>query len=709
MPNANWSNPTLTSTYTNFVSEVKNRDEDLALQFDGTTSTNIPTGTIRWDSSANRWKKWTGAAWGELTSTYALTALTTTGSVGIGTSSPGYALHVSGINATTSTVQITTSATSDATVRTTTSLGTFAFGTGIGSATKCWNVYDIDNSVERLRIDSSGRVGIGTTSPGYVLDVVSDASAWGLNIRGRSADNIGYIRFSPNSGATPYASIGTPAANSLGFETNGAERLRIDSSGRVGIGTTSPGYALDTLAGSGSAIAARFRGNGGANNNTQIRFYGNNAATDQWAIGGSIATNDTGRDFHIYDLVANANRFAINSSGNVGIGTTPAAKLDIKMSGAAREDGVFIRRSDNPNHQLGLWTGGGVMYFDAVTDNPAAAGQTVFRRSLDTGSSFSESARIDSSGRLLVGTTSTTDPALLQVNGDALVNSLNAGPLAGARNRIINGGMQIDQRNSGASISSGVGAVTYSVDRWYVYATGAAVSAQRVTSSNSAFTSALRISGAASNTGVLIGQRIELQNSYDLAGKTVTLSFYAASSASVTLNWKMYYAGAANDFTTKTQSNTGTQATTSTLTKYSATFTLSASATTGVCLEFELSALTSGSVDITGVQLELGSVSTPFERRSIGAELELCQRYFALETTYGFGYTSSAGNFRSATGYLPVNMRVTPTVGVISATGSNVSGQTAEVQSYRNVGFFTSVLAAGAYTHDITFTATAEL
>lgn len=84
MANANWSNPTLTSTYTNFVSEVKNRDEDLALQFDGTTATNLPTNTIRWDSTANRWKKWSGSVWGELTSTYALTGLSTTGNASIG-------------------------------------------------------------------------------------------------------------------------------------------------------------------------------------------------------------------------------------------------------------------------------------------------------------------------------------------------------------------------------------------------------------------------------------------------------------------------------------------------------------------------------------------------------------------------------------------------------------------------------------------------
>lgn len=81
---ANWSNPLLTSTYTNFLAEVKARDEDLAVMFDGATTSNLPVGTIRWSSSANRWQKWSGTAWGELTTTYALTGLSTTGNASIG-------------------------------------------------------------------------------------------------------------------------------------------------------------------------------------------------------------------------------------------------------------------------------------------------------------------------------------------------------------------------------------------------------------------------------------------------------------------------------------------------------------------------------------------------------------------------------------------------------------------------------------------------
>lgn len=82
---ANWNNPQLTSTYTNFVTEVKDRDVDLALQFDGVTATNIPTNTIRWNSSISRWQKWNGSSWGELTSTYALNALSVSGTTSLST------------------------------------------------------------------------------------------------------------------------------------------------------------------------------------------------------------------------------------------------------------------------------------------------------------------------------------------------------------------------------------------------------------------------------------------------------------------------------------------------------------------------------------------------------------------------------------------------------------------------------------------------
>lgn len=81
---ANWANPTLTSTYVDFLAEVKARDEDLAKMFDGQTVSNLPSGAIRWSSANNRFEKWSGSAWGALSATYAFTAVTAIGTLTVG-------------------------------------------------------------------------------------------------------------------------------------------------------------------------------------------------------------------------------------------------------------------------------------------------------------------------------------------------------------------------------------------------------------------------------------------------------------------------------------------------------------------------------------------------------------------------------------------------------------------------------------------------
>lgn len=75
---ADWSLPTLTSTYANFRQNLTDRDVDLAIQFQTGSPTNIPTNAVKWDTALNRWQKWSGSAWTELTATYSLTGLTCT-------------------------------------------------------------------------------------------------------------------------------------------------------------------------------------------------------------------------------------------------------------------------------------------------------------------------------------------------------------------------------------------------------------------------------------------------------------------------------------------------------------------------------------------------------------------------------------------------------------------------------------------------------
>lgn len=142
---ADWSTPSLTSTYSTFLTNLKARDEDLAKQFDGQTTSNLVTGSIRWNSSINRWQKWSGSAWGELATTYALTGLSTTGNAAIG--------------GTFSVTGVSQLAAGSAT----------APGLGIGEATTglfrpSAGVLGVaTGGVEAFRVDASGRVGFGFT------------------------------------------------------------------------------------------------------------------------------------------------------------------------------------------------------------------------------------------------------------------------------------------------------------------------------------------------------------------------------------------------------------------------------------------------------------------------------------------------------------------------------------------------------------------
>ena len=167
-----------------------------------------------------------------------------TGNVGVGTASPAGKLHVNGQTY----IQGTVSgglANSTLIANSSGQAQIWALGPNastVGSMTFVVGRSDLSSSNQAITIDSSGNVGIGTSSPSYPMDIVADSNAFALNLRGRSVDNLGYIRFSTNNGATSYAAIGTPAASTLALDTNGTERLRITSGGEVYIaGTTDQG------------------------------------------------------------------------------------------------------------------------------------------------------------------------------------------------------------------------------------------------------------------------------------------------------------------------------------------------------------------------------------------------------------------------------------------------------------------------------------
>lgn len=248
----------------------------------------------------------------------------------------------------------------------------------------------------------------------------------------------------------------------------------------------------------------------------------------------------------------------------------------------------------------------------------------------------------------------------------------------GFKNRIINGAMQIAQRATSATITAGdTIANGYStVDRFYVYCTGANVTAAQVAGSG-AIKNNLQITGAASVTEVGVGQRIEQLNSYDMAGSTATLSVNMSNSVLTTVTWTAYYANTANAFgtlasPTKTQIATGTFTVSSTLTNYSTQISIPAAATTGIEIVFTVGAQTSGTWVVGNVQLERSAVPTAFDYRSIQQELSLCLRYFqtvAASRRWAF-YAAASDSF-----FLSVpfpQMRAAPTV--LNLTSSAYGG-----------------------------------
>ena len=260
---------------------------------------------------------------------------------------------------------------------------------------------------ERVRVTSGGNVGINTASPtaAIPLTVLADSgNAIAQNIRGRS-DGIGVLLFSDNSDVengrfdfrTNYAEIKQARNAPLVFSTNNTERMRIDSSGNVGIGTTTTGVS-DRLRVEGAEARIRSRNSTsgaeayfGAMNPNEARL---------WASTSTALTLGT----------ADTERMRIDSSGNVGIGTSSPA-VPLEVAGSIRSLGLF-QRFDNSGLSLSggttFNTGGAGIALRGVSSGFNAYGMEFY-------AGGSERMRLDSSGNVGIGTSSPNAAARLDV------------------------------------------------------------------------------------------------------------------------------------------------------------------------------------------------------------------------------------------------------------------------------------------------------
>jgi len=319
------------------------------------------------------------------------------------------------------------------------------------------------------------------------------------------------------------------------------------------------------------------------------------------------------------------------------------------------------------------------------------------------------------------------------------VASINSGQLAGSRNKIINGAMEINQRGTAAVDAD----QKFPSDRFKTAeAGGGNMTAQVVADAPAFFRNSIKViastaddcSQAADEYRIM--HRIEGNNVVDLyygnsGAKTTTLSFYVKSSltgafpvslenaASNRSHVKQYTIAQANTWEKKSITFVGDEAGTWLITNgtgLTVSFVLGAGSNyTGTIDSWQGSRLYRGSSSVqfmatvnatwfvTGVQLEVGSTDTEFEYRSIGDELALCQRYStvvhpATSTSVGNGFVRTTTT-AYASRPLPVVMRATPTLSFSAAADF-------EVQSRARVDDATGMATSECGPDTIAFVAT---
>jgi hypothetical protein len=363
--------------------------------------------------------------------------------LGIGTASPGSKLDVSG------EIRIYPSS-SPAILR----FGVSATEKGKLSVDTSSNMAFETAGTERLRLDSSGNLGIGTTSPAYKLDVTGTSttalSAAGftnnssannttktVGITFRLADTVGVIKDSAYITAFPdganVLSAGVAFSTRTG-DANPTEKMRLDSSGNLFVGGTN-GNARLTVRGSGTTSATASLE--GATSGGASRFLVSDDGLCRW-----------------YGT-SNAETMRLDNAGNLGIGTSsPDVKLRVDVASPTRGIIETVRGTGSTGSQIAFSQDG---VADWAIGQPAGANAFAFFSGRSPGADGTERARITSDGDLLVGTTANSPGAKFGVlsanSGNGIFVTNTSGTSSYNAMAFYNNGTSFS--NTGAIVVSG--------------------------------------------------------------------------------------------------------------------------------------------------------------------------------------------------------------------------------------------------------------
>lgn len=254
-----------------------------------------------------------------------------------------------------------------------------------------------------------GNVGIGNTNPSRTLDIGDGTSSAHVGIRASSSPNIlftsgganvGYIGTTLwNTGAGSDTELSVRSENDLTFTSGSTERMRIDSSGNVGIGTSDPQQALH-VAGGGLQIEGNISAPAAGTESALIDYFNNNMRF--WSRG----TSSTRGTFEFVQVENDGQNqqspMVIDASGQVGIGMTAPSDRNLSLygatncilsmhnstSGTTAASGVQLQGVGNNGYMVNYNTGGALAFFTA-----------------ETGNNTQERMRLDASGHLGIKTT----------------------------------------------------------------------------------------------------------------------------------------------------------------------------------------------------------------------------------------------------------------------------------------------------------------
>lgn len=487
-------------------------------------------------------------------------------------------------------------------------------------------------------------------------------------------------------------------------------------------------YSLDaatseTNAAASAASALTSANNAGVSEANAIAAASGASASTSAAI--AAATAAQGSQTAAATSETNAAASAVSASSSASSASSSAATASTAATNASSSASAAATSETNAANSATTASTAATNAGTSATNaaNSATAASTSASNASSSASSASSSASAAATSATNAANSATSAAA------SATAAAASAASLVG-RNRIINGKMEFQQRGTSFPAANG-----YTLDRWSVALGGsgvATVTQQADAPPSNEFRNSLRVAVTTADTSIaatdfaLVLQRIEGFNVRDLIGKSFTFSFWVRSpkagthcvafrNATPDRSYVLEYTvNVANTWEYKTVTVAGGLITAGTWdwtngVGVEAVFVLAAGSNfqttagqwqTGnfVATANQVNCLdTVGNIfAITGVQLEVGPVATPFEHRSHGVELQLCWRYYQA---YGmFRASQYAGGVATFGAPLPINppMRATPSVvlGAASVFG-NATNIALVPESYSTAYWKWDSLAAG--------------